>query len=135
MGLDRSEVQAERREARAQLFRDILERRTLSCVFQPILSFHERRIFGYEALIRGPKNSIFQSPVDLFDAAELAGSLVELSVICVNTVLRHFSAQRLPGKLFLNISPAVVTSPGFDPVRAAELLGRLGLKAEQVIIE
>ncbi len=135
MGLDRSEVQAERREARAQLFREILERRALTCVFQPILSFHGKSIYGYEALIRGPRDSIFQSPVDLFDAAEDTGSVIELSVICVNTVLHHFSAQRLPGKLFLNISPGVVAAPGFDAVRGGGHLTRLGLKPDQVIIE
>ena len=135
MGLDRSEVHAGRREARAHLFRDILERRALSCVFQPILSLHGKSIYGYEALIRGPKDSLFQSPVDLFDAAEDTDSVVELSVICVNTVLHHFSAQRLPGKLFLNLSPSVVTAPGFDPVRGENLLSRLGLKPDQVIIE
>lgn len=135
MGLDRAEVQAERREARAQLFRDILDRRALSCVFQPILSFREHRIFGYEALIRGPKDSIFQSPVDLFDAADETGSLVELSLICINTVLKHFSALRLPGKLFLNLSPSVVTADGFDAMRARENLTRLGLRPENVVIE
>ncbi|MBC8081820.1 MAG: EAL domain-containing protein, partial [Hymenobacter sp.] len=135
MGLDRLEVQAERREARAQLFREILERRALTCVFQPIVSFADRRIFGYEALIRGPKDSVFQSPVDLFDAAQDSGALVELSVICVNTVLKHFAALRLPGKLFLNISPGVVVAPGFDPVRGGHNLARLGLRPDQVIIE
>jgi len=135
MGSDRSDMQAERRAARAQLFREILERRALSCVFQPILGFHDRQLFGYEALIRGPRDSIFQSPADLFDAAQDTDSLAELSVICVNTVLTHFSALRLPGKLFINLSPAVVTAPGFDSIRARENLLRLGLKAGQMIIE
>jgi len=135
MGLDRSEIHAERREARALLFREILERRALTCVFQPILSFHGKCIYGYEALIRGPRDSIFQSPIDLFDAAEDTGSMLELSVICVNTVLHHFSAQRLPGKLFINLSPGVVTAPGFDPARGLDHLSRLGLKPDQVIIE
>ena len=76
MGLDRSDVKVERREEHMALFRDILERRALSCVFQPILDFHARSIFGYEALIRGPKGSIFQSPIDLFDAASDTKTLV-----------------------------------------------------------
>src|SRR5882724_9376137 len=128
MAQERSDLQAERRAARAHLFRDILERRALTCVFQPILSFHERRIYGYEALIRGPKNSLFQSPIELFNAAEDDGSLAQLSVICVNTVLREFAACRLPGKLFLNISPHVVVQPGFDRDRAVKNLNQLQLK-------
>ncbi len=135
MALDRSEAKAERRDAHAALFRDILERRALSCVFQPILDFRERRIFGYEALIRGPKDSLFQSPIDLFHAADDAETLVLLSSICVNKAMSEFAARRLPGKLFLNISPDVVSAPGFDPERGRKFLDSIQLKPDNVVIE
>ena len=133
--MDRSEAKAERRDTHAALFRDILERRALSCVFQPILDFHDRRIFGYEALIRGPKGSLFQSPIDLFDAANDTETLVLLSSICVNKAMSEFAARRLPGKLFLNISPDVVSAPGFDPERGRKFLDSIQLKPDQVVIE
>ena len=135
MGLDRSEAKAERREAHNALFRDILERRALSCVFQPILDFHARSLFGYEALIRGPKGSIFQSPIDLFDAASDTKTLVLLSSICVNKVMSEFAARCLPGKLFLNISPDVVSIPGFDPARGKKFLDSIQLRPDQIVIE
>ncbi|MCY7389702.1 MAG: GGDEF domain-containing protein [Burkholderiales bacterium] len=135
MSLDRSDVKAERRDAHAALFRDILERRALSCVFQPILSYQSRSIFGYEALIRGPKGSIFQSPIDLFDAASDSETLVLLSSICVNKAMSEFAARRLPGKLFLNISPDVVAAPGFDPERGKNFLDAIKLRPDQIVIE
>ncbi len=135
MAQERSDLQGERRAVRAQLFREILERKALTCVFQPILSFHERRIYGYEALIRGPKDSLFQSPIELFSAAEDDGSLAQLSIICVKTVMREFAACRLPGKLFLNVSPHVMSQPGFDRDRALKMLAHLQLKPDRVIIE
>ncbi len=135
MGLDRSDAKAERRDAHTALFRDILERRALSCVFQPILDFQARSIFGYEALIRGPKGSIFQSPIDLFDAASDSETLVLLSSICVNKAMSEFAARRLPGKLFLNISPDVVSIPGFDPARGKKFLDAIRLRPDQIVIE
>ena len=126
---------ATQREARTQLFREILKRKSLSCVFQPIISFYEQHILGFEALIRGPKDSIFHAPIELFSAAQDLDSLAELSGICVNTVLQQFAALRLPGKLFLNISPRVVGMPGFDPERAVRQLSKLKLKPEQIVIE
>ena len=138
MGSEQSKRQQQlttQREVRAQLFRDILKRKSLSCVFQPIVSFHEQHILGFEALIRGPKDSIFQAPIELFSAAQDLDSLAELSGICVNTVLQQFAALRLPGKLFLNLSPRVVGMPGFDPERAVRQLSKLKLKPEQIVIE
>ena len=135
MALDRSDVKAERRDAHAALFRDILERRALSCVFQPILDFHARSIYGYEALIRGPKGSLFQSPIDLFDAATDSETLVLLSSICVNKAMSEFAARRLPGKLFLNISPDVVSIPGFNPERGKKFLDSIQLRPDQIVIE
>ena len=135
MALDRSNAKAERRDAHAALFRDILERRALSCVFQPILDFHARSIYGYEALIRGPKGSLFQSPIDLFDAATDSETLVLLSSICVNKAMSEFAARRLPGKLFLNISPNVVSIPGFNPERGTKFLDSIQLRPDQIVIE
>ena len=138
MGFEQSKErpdQTTQREARAQLFRDVLKHKSLTCVFQPILDFQERRILGFEALIRGPQNSIFQHPVELFSAAQDLNSLAQLSGICINTVLHQFSALQLPGQLFLNISPQVVSMPGFEPARSIRLLNKLKLKPERVVIE
>ena len=123
------------REARALLLRDVLERRALYSVFQPIFNFKSQSVLGYEALIRGPRSSVLQSPIELFDAANDEGSLLQLSIICIQTVLQSFAALRLAGKLFLNVSPRVIAQPGFRQDRARETLERLGLKPERVIIE
>ena len=41
----------------------------LRTVFQPILDLRHGRIYGYEALTRGPSGSRFESPVGLFRLA------------------------------------------------------------------
>ena len=51
----------------------ILANRELHSLFQPIVSLSERRILGYEALIRGASNTPLHSPLPLYATARQAG--------------------------------------------------------------
>jgi sensor c-di-GMP phosphodiesterase-like protein len=45
---------------------DILARRQLSAVFQPIVHMRSGEIIAYEGLVRGPSDSALHSPLNLF---------------------------------------------------------------------
>ncbi|MDQ3027705.1 MAG: GGDEF domain-containing protein [Pseudomonadota bacterium] len=123
-----------RKESFEQL-RRVLEERTLGSVFQPIFSFREGRIVGYEALVRGPEGSMLHSPYELFTAANEAGLALELNIVCVQEILRAFSRAGLDGSLFLNISPQLIIQRGFEQERAGRFLRQLGLEPARVVIE
>ena len=123
-----------RRKAPGAL-REVLEQRRLTTVFQPIFAFRESRMLGFEALIRGPEGSLFETPYALFDAAQREGAVIELNIICIQETLRAFARRKLSGLLFLNISPQLIVQRGFDQGRAARFLADLGLVASQVVIE
>ena len=114
---------------------EVLERRSLSTLFQPIFSFGESRLHGFEALVRGPEGSRVETPFELFGAAQREGRLIELNIVCIQEVLRAFAQRALPGTLFLNISPQLIVQKGFDQARAARFLAGLGLRPERVVIE
>src|SRR6185436_9362748 len=114
---------------------EILRTRRLDTVFQPIFAFRESRMLGFEALVRGPAGSDFETPFALFGAAQREGSLVQLNIVCIQETLRAYARGRLPGLLFLNISPQLIVQRGFDQARAARFLAGLGLEAAQVVIE
>lgn len=82
----------------------LLSSNQLDCWFQPIVDFPNRAILGYEALVRGPKESPLHTPGALFATAEQFNLLRELEQECVINALQKFTEQQLPGKLFLNIS-------------------------------
>ncbi|HEX8596570.1 MAG TPA: bifunctional diguanylate cyclase/phosphodiesterase [Pseudomonas sp.] len=113
----------------------ILAHGDLHSLFQPIVSLSERRILGYEALTRGPSNSSLHSPVNLFAIARQAGRLSELELLCRESACRRFSQQKLPGKLFLNISPESLLEPAHPPGRTLQLLQRYGIAPSDVVIE
>jgi EAL domain-containing protein (putative c-di-GMP-specific phosphodiesterase class I)/GGDEF domain-containing protein len=117
------------------LLREVIERRRLATLFQPIYSFDDARVLGFEALVRGPEGSGVEAPFELFAAAEREGRLIELNIVCIQEVLRAFACRRLPGALFLNISPTLIVQRGFDQARAARFLDSLGVEASRVVIE
>jgi diguanylate cyclase (GGDEF)-like protein len=114
---------------------NILAQGGLHSLFQPIVSLSERRILGYEALSRGPSNSVLHSPINLFAAARHAGRLSELEMACRTNACRAFSEQKLDAKLFLNVSPESLLEPMHQSGRTLELLQRYGIAPSQVVIE
>ncbi len=121
-------------EAVLQL-RRALEQRTLSAVFQPIFSFREGRLLGYEALVRGPHGSLIQTPGELFAAAADDGLALELNRRCIQRILRAYAASGLDGTLFVNVSPQLVVQGVHDPEAAMRFLRELGLDPGNVVIE
>jgi len=115
--------------------RQIIERRELTALFQPIIALRDGTITGYEGLIRGPSDSPLHSPANLFRAAREAGLEVEVEHLCRRVVLESFTRLDLPGRLFLNVSPACLMRRN---ARHGETLGYirdLGIAPNRIIIE
>lgn len=114
---------------------EILERRALSAIFQPIMDISNSQFLGFEGLIRGPADSPLHSPINLFAAAKQQGLSLEVEMLCRQIVMEAFAAQRLPGKLFLNVSPDALTHPSFKNGQTLSYLEKIGIDPRQVIIE
>ena len=52
----------------------ILQKRDITTVFQPIVSLRNGTVYGYEALTRGPIDSVLHLPDDMFESAEKYGN-------------------------------------------------------------
>jgi len=113
----------------------ILTQSGLHSLFQPIICLSERRILGYEALTRGPSNSPLHSPIALLSVARQAGRLSELELACRRSACQRFNEQKLPGKLFLNVSPESLLESAHQTGRTLQLLQDFGIPPSQVVIE
>lgn len=120
---------------RLQELGEIIAQRRLSPLYQPVVLLREQRILGYEAMIRGPSDSPLLSPAALFDCAHRAGRLCELELACREVCVEQFHRLGLPGKVFLNASPASLAQPGQRPGGTLDALRRAGLTPERVVIE
>ncbi|MDH2916433.1 MAG: EAL domain-containing protein [Gallionella sp.] len=115
--------------------REIIERRKLTALFQPILDLKSGEFLGFEGLIRGPSDSTLHSPVNLFAAATREGLLLEVEMLSRQTVLEAFATQNLPGNLFLNVSPQTLADPSFKNGQTLAFLKELNIDPSRVVIE
>ncbi len=113
----------------------IIKLRQLTPLFMPIANTRERKVLGYEALIRGPEGSPLHSPASLFKVAHRTGRLLELELLCREVSIRRFKYLNLPGKLFLNVTPATLLESDFQCGMTLQLLNKVGFDAERMVIE
>ena len=113
---------------------DILQSRAITTLFQPICTSDGQTI-GYEALSRGPQDSLLHTPDALFAAARQYGRLLELDMLCRHQAIQRFTAHNLLGRLFLNASPESLLSPQHPHGRTLQMLGQVQLAPSRVVIE
>ncbi|NVE01333.1 GGDEF domain-containing protein [Massilia sp. BJB1822] len=115
---------------------DIIGRRQLSALFQPIIQMQTGEIVAYEGLIRGPSDSPLHAPMNLFKVARANNLTQEVEHLCRRVVLERFAELNLPGKLFLNVSPECLM-PQRSGARGEtlETIQQIGLHPDRVIIE
>lgn len=103
--------------------------------YQPIMDLQNGDILGWEALIRGPRESYFNTPARIFDHAEEAGRLFELERACRRRALAGLGAVAPGQRLFLNVHPHTMADPGFRPGETLKLLQEFDLHPRQVVLE
>ncbi len=115
--------------------RRIMDNGMLVPVFQPILDFRVRAMLGYESLIRGPEGSSLHWPLQLFAVAARCGLSDELEHACREASLRAFAARRLPGRLFLNVTPGCLVGDRLMNGHTRDLLNELSIAPNRIVLE
>lgn len=116
-------------------FARIMAIESLFPLYQPIVHVGRQEIFGYEGLIRGPAGSLLHPPAKLFAAAEHSGGLLDLDYLCRKVIIAQFARLALPGRLFINVNPAVLMAPGFRRGLTTRYLNGAGIAPQRVVIE
>ncbi|MFD0698680.1 GGDEF domain-containing protein [Paenibacillus sp. GCM10027628] len=116
-------------------FQEIIEQQSIYSVYQPIVSLQDGNVFGYEALTRGPKGSIFHSPLEMFQFAEQQGELYILEKLAREKAIQGSILEHPQQLLFINISSQVLYDPQFVPGKTLEILHKHGLRPSNVVFE
>lgn len=114
---------------------EIVERRQLNALFQPIIRMQDGEIIGYEGLIRGPSDSPLHSPMNLFKVARDNNLTVQVEHLCRRVTIERFAELALPGKLFLNVSPECLLQPEMKKGETLSYIQEVGIDPQNVIIE
>ena len=106
-------------------------------VFQPIVSLRDGAIYSHEALIRGPQGTPLHAPDALLAAAALESLNFEFENFCVTVALDRWGALLESGRLFVNISAAVLVQVLKQCGRDAlmELIGGFGVLPRMLVLE
>lgn len=109
---------------RAQL-QDLLDQGGLRTFLQPIVSFPEGRVVGYEALTRGPVGHPLERADLLFGAAARTGLSHDLECACARLALPWLDT--LPAGLWLTVNASV---PVLLDAEMRQVLARPGVVVE-----
>jgi EAL domain-containing protein (putative c-di-GMP-specific phosphodiesterase class I) len=93
---------------------ELIRKRAVTMLFQPIVSLPAMEVEAYEALGRGCQPGLPESPVELFDLAGALGADVqaELSRLFRRHAVEMVREHPQPPLLFLNTHPADLETPG-----------------------
>lgn len=114
---------------------EILSDKKIYMVYQPIISLQTGNIFGYEALMRGPEDSMYRSPLELIQVAKQAGKLFDLEMMAREKAIIGATNMISNRVLLINIEPDVIREAQFRIGHTRELLKRCGLNERNVIFE
>ncbi len=114
---------------------EVIARRLLRPVYQPIIDLKTGRVAGSEGLIRPMPGSGFANPGELFDAAELAGRTVELDLACLEIVAAGAVGMSPESILTLNLSPRTLEADDFSAGSLVALVRKVGLDPTRIVLE
>ncbi len=122
-------------ETSGEFFMDILQNGEIKTLFQPMISLTDGSILGYEALSRGPGNSVFENPEKLFDFARIYGRLWELELLCRFKALENISRLNMPYYIFLNVDPHIIDDEKFQKGFTKDFLKEFHISPANIVFE
>lgn len=115
---------------------DIVSKKRITTVFQPIFDLNRGVVFGYEALSRISGRSPFEGPEEMFAAARSSGLTSRLERLCHETAVSSAHRAGIDGILCLNVCPSILQPvPDGDQPEDAFALDYLYSVRERIILE
>lgn len=134
---DKLQAAAQRRLDVEAGLREAITNRDIEAFFQPIVTVHDGRVIGAEALVRWRSPERVISPGEFLDVAEDAGLMPEIGKIMVDSTIAaaaHFAAIGCPITMSINVSDPELKVPGFCDGLIAQVLDA-GLQPSSFLIE
>lgn len=95
------DAEQQRKKQLTRELRDIIRRKRVTTLFQPIVRARESTVFGYEILTRGPSSSSFRNSDMLFSFAREAKLAWALEAIALECALRRLREVDFNDRKFL----------------------------------
>lgn len=100
-------------QKRGAELRQIIQAGLVETYFQPIVHVGSGDVFGYEALTRGPRGTLFETPKVMFGFSDRMRLSPMLDSLCRRRALAAARGMPAGQKLFVNSLPATLSDPRF----------------------
>jgi EAL domain-containing protein (putative c-di-GMP-specific phosphodiesterase class I)/CheY-like chemotaxis protein len=117
------------------MLQEIILHEQLTPVYQPIVQLESADVSGYEALIRGPRDSRMETPMALFSTADAVDLTFELDRACFHAALRSAVGLEPIHRLFVNLLPMSFYDSSFIEREVTQLLDKAALTPANVVFE
>jgi EAL domain-containing protein (putative c-di-GMP-specific phosphodiesterase class I) len=114
---------------------DIIHKENIAVLAQPIMNLNSGEIFGWEILARGPLNSAFHTPTELFDFAYQADILSKMEFIVIKKTFEEINNRKIKEQVFINVTPVTLCHPLFLNQLLAVLSKYPDISATQIVLE
>ncbi len=118
---------------RYEELRQIIYKKQITTVYQPIYNLLDDTLYGYEALSRGPAGSYFESPDMIFLYASKGELLMSAEETCLYQAVRNARCLNNGNLLFINITPTLIPSLINDNFKT--FLQEAGLNNQHIVLE
>jgi EAL domain-containing protein (putative c-di-GMP-specific phosphodiesterase class I)/GGDEF domain-containing protein len=115
--------------------RQIIRAGLVETHFQPIVRVDSGQVFGYEALARGPRGSMFETPKVMFGYSDRMRITPLLDSVCRRRALSAARTMEPGKKLFINSLPSALLDPRFTDAAAEGALPGAHLPPGRVVLE
>lgn len=113
----------------------ILHSEQISVLAQPIIRLQDGEVFGWEFLTRGPQNTPFYMPTELFNYAYQAHLLSKLEILVMEKAFQEIEKRGIQEQVFLNITAVSLTHPLFLNKLMKRLANYPSVRPQQIIFE
>ncbi len=114
---------------------DILNNESVHVLAQPIMDLHSGEIFGWEILSRGPKDTPYYRPLELFDFAHQADLLCALELMVVKKAFREIAERAIREQVFLNVTSVSLGQSKFYDDLVSYINANAHFNPQQIIFE
>jgi EAL domain-containing protein (putative c-di-GMP-specific phosphodiesterase class I)/GGDEF domain-containing protein len=138
--LDEARLFVDRRDRRRELswgeeLERIIRDRSVDSVYQPLVDLQTREVHGYEAFVRGPRDSLFETPRAMFALSSRIGSECRLDRACLESALRHWAPAGRSEPLFVNVLPEALAGGEGTPDSVRSLASSIGRQPGELVLE
>lgn len=113
----------------------IIEKMNINTLFQPIISLADGNVLGYEALSRGPLDSIFHNPSEMFKLASENNIVWELERVCRQRAIINASKFPKDKLLFINVDPLIIKDENFKKGFTTHFLSNYNINPSNIVFE